>query len=177
MRPSASTAYHEAGHVVAAWWFGVPILKKGAHIRYTVLHTGPIHGEVHVSPRLGEKLEMYQRHASGRAKLRAERWAVVMLAGKAAQRKYSPRSVRPFHSMWDEFDAWDTFACFTWSDKETDLRLQVAEEKAKSFVNDSRAWRLIRAVANALLERKKLSRNEILDVIATERAKQIKRAA
>jgi ATP-dependent Zn protease len=71
--------------------------------------------------------------------------------------------------MWDEFDAWDTFACFTWSDKETDLRLQVAEEKAKSFVNDSRAWNLIRAVAKALLEREVLSRDEILKVIATER--------
>lgn len=172
-----ATAYHEAGHIVAAWWFRVPILKAGAHIRHTVEDGTEIKGHAHVRPRLGEVLAMYQRRASGRARIRAEKWGVVMMAGKAAQRRCDPRSVRKFQSQWDEFSAWDIFACFTWSKKETDLRLQIAEEKAKNFVREPRAWKLIRAVAKALLEREVLSRDEILKVIETEGTEHKKRAA
>jgi ATP-dependent Zn protease len=92
--PSAleATAIHEAGHAVAAW-----LLRVRVNSATIIPHSGALGHVTHANPLRGVDLEWDD---SDRARLRAERYIKVCLAGPLAQKKFNPRSYR--HWQWRE---------------------------------------------------------------------------
>jgi hypothetical protein len=76
--PIVATTYHEAGHVVAAFAYGIPV-------KHVFIMPDAEQGAAgHV--RLGRCRSVDAMHKQG----------IVALAGVAAQRRYSPRSIRRY---------------------------------------------------------------------------------
>jgi hypothetical protein len=89
-----ATAYHEAGHVVAAIIQGIRLGRKGTSIIPDVDSAGRAH--IRKGFKGNPEYEM-----SGSTRLGAERRAIVSLAGEAAQRKFRPSSIRRYHARED----------------------------------------------------------------------------
>jgi ATP-dependent Zn protease len=79
-----ATAYHEAGHAVAALVYGLAV--RAATI---IPAPGVTRSVGHANPSRGIQLDFDD---SPRARRRAETSIIVCLAGPAAQRRYSARS-------------------------------------------------------------------------------------
>src|SRR5580700_11422788 len=95
MKPSAleATAYHEAGHMVAAWRHHLKIRRA------TIIPAEDFAGRVdHESPLRGIQLDI---DGSDRANLKAEKAILISLAGPAAQRRFRPSSWRSYHGLGD----------------------------------------------------------------------------
>jgi hypothetical protein len=127
-KPNAerATAYHEAGHVVAALHLGIPLRKQGV----TIIPGEDSYGVTHVGNVLGRQPEV---GASGREELLAERRAIVSLAGIAAERRFNPRSVRNFQWTGDRENAADMLSLFSGSSEELDARVKLAEIQARQL--------------------------------------------
>jgi hypothetical protein len=107
-----ATAYHEAGHAVAALVLGVGIGRKGVSI---------VPGEGRAGFAHHRKGFVGDPSATRNTRMRrgAEKWAVICFAGEAAQRKWNPRSCRNYHFASDYETAADVMSHFVSSDKET----------------------------------------------------------
>ena len=93
------TAFHEAGHAVAAWHAGLEIHSA------TIVPTPRLDGCVtHANPLYGVHLDC---DGSDEARLRAEAAIIVLLAGPAAQRRHNPRSWRSWYGSSDHERAAD----------------------------------------------------------------------
>src|SRR5437867_1296774 len=103
-----STAYHEAGHAVAAHRLHVLIREvsvepdqfSSRHVRHQ---------------RLVSKTIEYDR--SDRNRMRMERRVIICHAGMEAQRKFNPRSVRHYHAHSDYQTAGAAVEHFSTSDE------------------------------------------------------------
>ena len=85
-RGDLPTAFHEAGHVAAAWRHGLKVHSV------TIVPTPEFRGHIwHANPLRGIHLDC---DGSVRARIRAEVGIIVCLAGPEAQRRFSPRSWR-----------------------------------------------------------------------------------
>jgi hypothetical protein len=92
-RGDLPTAFHEAGHVVAAWSRGLKIHNA------TIVPSPEFLGRVrHANPLRGLRPDY---DVSARVRERAEANIVVALAGPEAQRRHSPRSWRSYHGASD----------------------------------------------------------------------------
>jgi hypothetical protein len=88
-----STAFHEAGHVVASWRHGLEV--HGA----TIVRAADVDGWVeNDNPLRGVRLDWDD---SARALRRAQLAIIVCLSGPEAQRQYNPRSWRSRHGASD----------------------------------------------------------------------------
>jgi hypothetical protein len=146
-----ATAFHEAGHAVAAWSRGIKVTSA------TVVPAGRFLGQVtHVNPLRGVRLDC---DGSDRARRRAEADIVVLLAGPAAQRRHNPRSWRSCHGASDH-------------ERATDLAMRVngSEEAAEAYLNwlaivardeVDTFWDVVERVARELFERRTLSAAEV----------------
>jgi hypothetical protein len=88
------TAYHEAGHAVIAWQYGIYLGR--ATIEPNEDYQGVVVGNLTagiVKLDLGAIPPRVQR--------RIENYAILSLAGEAAQRRFNPRSVRKHHGHSD----------------------------------------------------------------------------
>lgn len=151
-----STAYHEAAHIVAARCLGVAVF--GASI-------GPDDnslGRAYLSPAMEENPPI---PCSNRERNRWEKRVVVLMAGKAAQRKFNARSLRCHHWLCDQLRAWEMLSCLSPSRAETGWRLRVAELRAEELVNDRVTWRKIRFLAGVLMKHEYLSRVGLLRIL------------
>jgi hypothetical protein len=83
-----ATAYHEAGHMLAAWRTGIRIKRA------TIVPGKGFAGLVEQESSLRRT-----QLDSDRARLRAEKWVLIALAGPAAQRHFRRRSWRAFHGQ------------------------------------------------------------------------------
>ena len=93
MRGDLPTAFHEAGHVAAAWRHGLKVHSV------TIMPTQEFRGHIcHANPLRGIHLDY---DGSSRARFRAEVGIIVCLAGPEAQRRFSPRSWRAHHGAGD----------------------------------------------------------------------------
>ena len=115
-RGDLPTAFHEAGHVVAAW-------RRGLKIHNVTIVPGPgFQGMVkHSPPMRGIRLDC---DGSNRARLRAESAIVVCLAGPEAQRRHSPRSWRSYHGARDHEKAVDLAMSLNGSDEAVNAHLK-----------------------------------------------------
>ena len=150
-------AFHEAGHAVAAVMLGVGIRRKGVTIVPSATYAGRIYtGKGYRGdPTISDSAQMVWR---------AERRAVMSLAGPAAQRKYRPSSVRSYHGGKDWHQAIDLISCFVGSDRELNAYLKLLWIRAEQLVACDPWWIAIQAVAKALLERDRLTPNEVTEI-------------
>lgn len=155
-------AYHEAGHAVVAKCLGVAVRRatiipedgSAGH----VLHT-------RMSRKMSEAIEFADRFSLSR--LQAEKRVMVSLAGELAQRRFDPNSVHPDHGAGDREHIAHILERYAGCDSDgvIDMRKHYAllEEWTDQLL--AQKWYLVQAVADALVERRTLSKQEIYDVI------------
>jgi hypothetical protein len=152
---SEATAYHEAGHTVAAWRLGVKIRRA------SIIPTIGRHGVVeHESPLREIHLDIDN---SDRARMRTEKEIIICLAGPDAQRQFRPSSWRGWHGQSD----YDTAADLA-------LRLQGDGERATEYLKwvgfQSRwliknNWNLVTMFADELLRVNTIDRNRVAKIL------------
>jgi hypothetical protein len=107
-RGDLATAFHEAGHVAAAWSRGLKIHSA------TIDPTPGFRGHtLHANPLRGIRLNL----SLARVRDRAESAIVVYLAGPEAQQRHNPRSWRAHHGAADFKQAVDLASRFNGSDE------------------------------------------------------------
>lgn len=151
--PDIAVAYHEAGHAVIGQKLGVPVRRVSIEpteaYRGMVLIDDPVRGI-----KDGDE-------TSDRARLRVERTIIVRLAGPVAQRKHRPSSWRRYHGSDDYRGLAGLAACFY--DGETlDAFIRWLELRTQDLVEIHMS--AIDRVAQALLERKTLTSDEIKEI-------------
>jgi hypothetical protein len=152
-----STAYHEAGHLVAAYFLGIPL----GRIAVTIDEDSAGRFMRRLKFRAGE-LDVGNSY---RSKLKAERLAQVCLAGIVAQQRYSPSSVRSWHANRDYQTAHELVSAISGSQEEVQAYLNLILVRAQMMFEDSYRWRCVDAVAGGLLEKETLSREEAVTVM------------
>lgn len=149
-------AYHEAGHAVVARWL---------HLKFKMVTIVP--GEdslghlLHVPTPRSENPEL--NPWTDRMRLQMERYAMCALAGVAAQRRLRPSSVRSYHGSVDYANVVKRLDCFAGDDKEITLWARLLAHRVRNLI--ALRWPAVEAVAAALLERKRLTGDEVRDVI------------
>jgi ATP-dependent Zn protease len=159
----AGTAYHEAGHAVAAHvkelrLDGVTIQPDGTGMLGTVSiksRAEPFHKErITWSTRLGPFLS------------RLEREGVVMLAGYAAEKHYAGKSASVFHWAGQDFSTvlnWVEQVAF--SDKEVTKLAEWVDARATNLITLAPHWSAVEQLAQELLKKKRLSGREARTII------------
>lgn len=149
-RRREATAYHEAGHAVAAWKLGYRPISA------SIIGADESVGEVrHENP--------YGNHAgydgSELGRLRIERAIIIRLAGPIAQKLYRPTSWRRWQGGADYAVAAD-LALLVWGSGEiASAFLKWLDLRAKAFIEQN--WPVVERVANALLKRGAVNEDEI----------------
>jgi ATP-dependent Zn protease len=155
-RKYESTAYHEAGQVVAAFELKLKIGRRGATIvpdkeRDTL-------GYANIAAQLRERPDCA---TNARTRARIEAWAVAHLAGDVAERRFNSR--RRFGGHSDLSHASDLLEYISTSVEQFDARLRVAYVGARDLIEDN--WPSVRAVAEELLRKKTLSADEVAKLV------------
>ena len=151
-----ATAYHEAGHAVAAWRLGLEIPEL------TIIATeGAAGSATHTSPLWGVDRELDGSEGAG---VRMERSIIASLAGPAAQRHYSPRSWRRHHGAGDHDHATELAIRAHGVGEIATAYLEYLIVVTRVLVTGAR-WPVVCVVAGALLDRGTLSSDETRAVI------------
>jgi hypothetical protein len=151
-----ATAYHEAGHAVAAYRLGVSL--RQVSIEPDESSAGHVKHQ-----RLLDKTVAYDR--SDRNRMRVERLVIVCLAGLEAQRKFNARTVRHFHAHSDYQSAVGAVERFTTSNEETQAYINYLLARTRSLLAEPGGWEEIIGLATALLERQRLTGKEAVRII------------
>lgn len=155
-RGDLPTAFHEAGHVVAAWSRRVKIhnatIVPSPEFNGLVRHANPLH-KLHPD-----------YDVSARVRDRAESAIVVSLAGPEAQRRYSPRSWRTYHGAADFKKAVDLAMRFNSSDEAVNAYLAWLAIVTRDEI--ALLWPQVETVAQALFDRRNLTAAEIKVLLA-----------
>jgi hypothetical protein len=152
-----ATAYHEAGHAVAAIQLRVGIGSRGVNI---VSSEGAA-GTCHILKSFSGSPEL---ETTGRMRLGAEKMAIILFAGPVAQRTFRPSSLRNYHGHSDRKRAIGLMECFVGSNRELEAYLNYLRIRAEQLVVNPLTWKTIEAVAIALFERKRLTAQEVKDI-------------
>ncbi len=138
---TAATAHHEAGHAVAA-------MVRNVQVKYaTIAPSGDSVGYIRLLGRVPTQVgAMHNR-------------GLIALAGEAAQRRFSPRSVRRHHGGSDR-EAVRRFALdASGSAKVAQCLVDLWQAQADDLVQTR--WAAIQRIAAALLERQTLDGAEL----------------
>jgi hypothetical protein len=163
-----ATAYHEAGHAVAAMAYGKGIRRQGATIvpdpkrgaAGTVYMLKHIPGDPSVGGAYrGDSL-------TGRMRLRIEEDIIVSLAGLVAQRCFRPSSVRSHHGRSDHEAALDLLTYIVGDERELKAYWRLLRVRTENFVRSPPRWMQIEAIAKALMEKKTLGPGELRQLYA-----------
>jgi hypothetical protein len=152
-----ATAYHEAGHAVATIHLRIGIGRLGV----SIIPSGDATGTCHTLKAFSGRPEL---ETTGRMRWGAEKQAIILLAGPAAQRKFRPSSVRNYHGHSDRTKAVDLMNHFVGSNRELEAYVNLLRIRAEQLVANSFTWKTIEAVAAALFERKHLNAQEVKDI-------------
>jgi hypothetical protein len=146
-----ATAYHEAGHTVAAWRLGAG--PRAA----TIVPRGDIQGEmIQESPLVPAGLEF---DGSDHARNRVERAIMICLAGPIAQRRFAPRSWRHWHGGPDYATALDLALRINESPRAAKAHLKWLEIRTQDLLET--LWGYVEGIAGDLMKRGALSPDDI----------------
>ena len=151
------SAYHEAGHAVAAIRTGIGIGRSGV----SIAPGEHFSGMDHLLKRFSGNPD---KIATGTMRLGAEKHAIASLAGELAQRKFRPSSVRSYHGQTDRHNAVKLMSYFVSSDRELSAYLKWLKIRAEQLVGNDATWTMIEAVAKALIKRDRLSAKEAKEI-------------
>jgi hypothetical protein len=158
-----ATAYHEAGHVVAALAYGKGIRRQGATIVPNLKRgaAGTVYMLKHIpgDPSAGGAYR--GDRLTGRMRLRIEEDVMVSLAGPAAQRCFRPSSVRSHHGRSDHEAALDLLTYMVGDERELQAYWRWLMVRTENFVRLPPRWMQIEAIAKALIEKKTLGPGEL----------------
>ena len=152
-----ATAYHEAGHVVAHWLFGVPIE------RITI-----IEGDDYAGAVLGPALHIQLAEASDDSQevVRKLRQAIVLyLAGVEAQHYYDPQTVQPWQSEEDLENTLEVLWHMGYLPERLEVIYRELSEEAVRLVREN--WQRVQAVAAALLEHGEMTGADVYSLLGT----------
>jgi len=146
-----ATAYHEAGHAVAAWKLGYrPISASITAVEESV-------GEVrHENPFPGVNLEF---DGSDLARSRVERAIMIRLAGPIAQKRYRPTSWRRWQGGADYAVAADLALRVCGSGEVASAFLKWLDLRAKALIENH--WPAVERLAIALIKHGTMNQEEI----------------
>lgn len=148
-------AYHEAGHVVAAWWCKLPIRSA------SIVQDDESWGRV----LLGGFPKWFHPDIATDLRHRdlCERRAIVFLAGAAAEARYRGRKQWWQGAGRDLRNAASILDYIVGGPDEADAYLNLVRVWATSLVSNQ--WSAIEAVAHELLKRNQLPRKEVIAII------------
>ena len=151
-----STAYHEAGHAVAAWdqelrFRHVTIKPSGDSLGHILHHK--------------HKMRNIDSDVSERNRMLTERYVLVSLAGYCAERKFNPHGIRSYSWKSDRDNAVDLLDYFADSEDELRLYLRLMLCRASNMMEKPFHWRALECLADALVERQTLRGTEATEVI------------
>jgi hypothetical protein len=156
-----ATAYHEAGHFFVAWHFRLTGKRgNGLSIVPEEGTSGRAHHRKVVSPSI-------EWDSSGRNRLRAEKLAMIYLAGCIAQRRFNPRSWRNYHGRSDFRNAAEVLSHITGSDEELSAHLRILQIRTEQLLEVADNWRLIQVLAGELLKHKQISSRDANAILLT----------
>jgi hypothetical protein len=151
-----ATAYHEAGHAVAAWSVGyrptTASIEAGNDSVGQVRHEEPFPG---IS---------FEFDGSDMARLKIERAIMICLAGPIAQKRYRRSSWRKWHGVADYATATELALRACGSSDIARAFLKWLALRAESLVDDH--WSAVERVAIALLKRSTLTHDEIASLVS-----------
>jgi hypothetical protein len=153
-----ATAYHEASHAVAAISLGLRSRKKGISIERDKDSLGQCHTR---KPFRGDPDE-----ATDTQRVRAEKDAIVSLVGYEGQRTFCPRS---HNRGWkDHKDAASLMCHFVGSERDVDAYMKLLQFRTEQFLCMEHIQRKIKAVAEAVIKRKRLSAAEVEAIVGSQ---------
>jgi hypothetical protein len=120
---------------------------------------------------LGERPDIT---ASDKGRLRAEKHAVVSLAGIEAQRKFCPGSVRKYHGSVDYHNAVDIMSYYILSNKQLEAYFKYLLVLTRELIEHRHVSQLIKLLADELLLKKEMSGP---DVVALLRSAMLREAS
>jgi ATP-dependent Zn protease len=150
-----ATAYHEAGHAVAAWYLGYRPATA------SILAGDDSAGQVrHENPFPGINFEF---DGSDWTRLKIERAIMICLAGPIAQRRHRRTSWRRWHGAADYAAASELALRAYGSGEIANAFLKWLDFRAKSLVENH--WSAIERVAISLLKHATLTHEEIASLV------------
>jgi ATP-dependent Zn protease len=153
------TAHHEAGHAVIGCLYDRPPSSV------TIVRDGAAAGKAEFDPDIPDFARSYLNQ-SAQKRAYTEARVVGELSGSAAHDLFRPGRTPDQGDRHDLHWAKELISeLVSWEDH--DKYLEQARVKAKQLLRDN--WEWVQAVARALLERKTLSRHEILDLNPNKR--------
>lgn len=167
-RQREATAFHEAGHAVAAIRLGVGLGRHGV----TIEPGEGYHGRCHAlkgfagSPEYG---------ISPTKQVRIENRVIVLLCGPAAQRRHRASSIRSHHPRADYHGAVDLLSYLGGSDRTLEKHFTYLAARADDFVASRTNWPMITAVAKELLKRVRLSNADVRRIFIESAAREMRR--
>lgn len=154
-RELTSTAYHEAGHAVAAIYLDVPV----RHVSIVPNAKKQTLGHVQHGPLPGRLVDALERGKLTRAqRSEVEDRAVITLAGPAAEAKFRGRR-NHIGASFDYENVVDWAFALHFPGKVCDLWIKYCVERAHGFVDEH--WAEVENVARALLASPKIGREEL----------------
>jgi len=149
-------AFHEAGHAVMCWCEGVAIPE----LSLLAAEADSLEPSRDVIACCSLELDQHTKNRN-----RMEKLARVWLAGPHAQRRYKPRSHWRADGDHDYSSATDLISVYTASDRETEAFLHLLEIQTQQELEHENVWMRVEAVADALLENRKLSARKIRSIL------------
>jgi hypothetical protein len=156
---SLATAYHEAGHVIAAVFQDISLRVHAVSIVPDRESSGRMY---HSNPLQGMRLDV---EVSDKARLRAERLADICLAGIEAQCRHRRSSVRSYHAHDDYRQAVDLISYFVGTPDVLDAYLHFLRARTKELLNAPGRWECVEAIAKALMAENTLSKTRVSEII------------
>jgi hypothetical protein len=151
-----ATAFHEASHAVAAISLGIRLRKRGISIERDEDSRGRAY--VHKALRTNSELK-----ATDAQRVKAEKDVIVYFAGYEGQRIFCPRSRGGYGR--DHQDAATLMCHFAGSEREVDAYMKLLQIRTEQLLSMEHIQTKIKAVAEALVEHKKLSAAEVEAIV------------
>lgn len=152
-----SSAYHEAGHAVIAWYHDINLETITLDAPYDEMGRAR-----HVNPLQGVDTAWGTTVAD---RMRMEQLVSVCLAGPLAQRKFSLVGFRRTHAEDDWQQAVDLLSYFVVCHEELEAYFRLLEVQTRNLLELDFIWQSISNLATVLLEHQTLSGAEINRII------------
>lgn len=156
-------AYHEAGHAVACFQLGVRISEV------SIIAEGNCLGFCSAQHALHGHNPEFDKTDSNR--LRMEKCFVTLMAGFYAGKKLNPKGKGSAGASGDFGEAVSLVRYFISSSAEHQAYIDLLSIRARQLVNSRFIWPLISALAQRLLERKRMKGKEVREFLFAERNK------